>query len=75
MSMEDKVVIAAIALILDEEEQKENKKINVDRSVWNRPWINRRKEEGCFHTLFQELKREDTQGFKECIRTDRAHFE
>ena len=65
MSMEDKVVIAAIALLLDEGEQKENKKIKIDGSVWIRPWIYRRKEEGCFHRLFEELKREDAHGFKE----------
>ena len=44
MSMEDKVVIAAIALLLDEEEQEENKKMRIDRSVLFCPWINRRKE-------------------------------
>ena len=71
--MAEKVVIAAIALLLDEEEKV--KKKPYERSLWVRPWIHRRKQEGCFHKLFQELMKEDAQGFREYVRMDRAHYE
>ena len=74
LNMADPTTIATIALLLDEEEHVDKKK-RVKRDLWTRPWIKRREEEGCFHTLFQELKREDVQGFKEFIRLDKTHFE
>ena len=54
-----------------EEEQKGNENIKIDGSVWIRPWINRRKEEGCFPTLFQELKREDSRTWVQRVYQNR----
>ena len=50
-------VLAAIALLLDgEDEEKENVQ---ERSQWVQPWIARRKSDGAFYTIFQELKQEN----------------
>ena len=57
------MVIAAIALLLDEEEQKVNKKIIIDGSVWFRPWTNRRKEEGMLSHIVSRIKTGRYTGF------------
>ena len=62
--MKEKVVLASVALLLDEEEKEEERKYSV-RTVWTRPRIQRRGEEGAFHKIFKELMNEDLQGFKE----------
>ena len=65
-------VIAAIALLLDDEdEEKENVQ---ERSQWVRPWIARRKSDGAFYTIFQELKQEDGEGFRGYIRLNTTSF-
>ena len=46
----------------------------VKKSVGVRPWLERRKEKGCYHNLFQELSVEDTASFQEFIRKDKMHF-
>ena len=52
--------IAAITLLLDDEdEEKENVQ---ERSQWVRPWITRKKSDGAFYTIFQDLKQEDAEG-------------
>ena len=56
------VFIATIALLLDDEEQQQKK--HSTRSIWTRPWLLRRKTDGAYHTLFQELKKGDIEGFK-----------
>ena len=63
--MEEKVVLAAVALLLDEEEKEEEERKYPVRTVWTRPWIQRRGCEGTFHKIFKELMNEDSQGFKE----------
>ena len=66
-------VIAAIALLLDDEdEEKENVQ---ERSQWVRPWIARRKSDGAFYTIFQELKQEDTEGFRGYVMLNTTSFE
>ena len=65
--------IAAIALLLDDEdEEKENVQ---ERSQWVRPWIARRKPDGAFYTIFQELKQEDAEGFRGYVRLNTTSFE
>ena len=47
-------IIAAIALLLDgKDEEKENVQ---ERSQWVRPWMERRKSDEAFYTIFQELR-------------------
>ena len=66
-------VIAAIALLLDDEdEEKENVQ---ESSQWVRPWIARRKSDGAFYTIFQELKQEDGEGFRGYVRLNTTSFE
>ena len=66
-------VIAAIALLLDDEdEHKENVQ---ERSQWVRPWIARRKPDGAFYTIFQELKQEDAEAFRGYVRLNATSFE
>ena len=67
------VVIASIVLLLSEEERK--KKKQTMRSIWTRPWLQRRKVDGAFHTLFKELKEGDPEGFKGYVRMDVEHFD
>ena len=48
-------VIAAIALLLDDEdEEKENVQ---ECTQWVRPWTARRISDDAFYTIFQELKK------------------
>ena len=36
----------------------------VPRKGWTRRWVSRRKSEGVFFTIFQELMKEDSDGLK-----------
>ena len=66
-------VIAAIVLLLDEEdEDKENVQ---ERSQWVRAWIARRKPSGAFYIVFQELTQEDAEGFRGYVRLNTTSFE
>ena len=54
--------VAVIALLLDDnDEEKENL---IKRSQWVRQWMSRRKTDGAFHTIFQEVKEGDAEGFQ-----------
>eukprot|EP00794_Sanderia_malayensis_P001700 gene1700-1894_t len=68
------VIIASVALLLQEEEQERMKTRSI-RSMWTRPWLIRRKIYGSFHTLFVELKEGDPEGFKGYVRMDINHFD
>ena len=66
-------VIAAIALLLDDEEkEKDNVK---ERSQWVRPWIARGKSDRAFYIIFQELKQEDPEGFRGYVRPNKTSFQ
>ena len=66
-------VIAAITLLLDDEdEEMENVQ---ERSQWVLPWIARRKPDGAFYTIFQELKHEGAEGFRGYLRLNTTSFE
>ena len=67
------VVIASVALLLDEEEEETKKRRR--RSIWTRPWLLRRKIDGAYHSLFKELKEEDSEGFKGYLRMDVDRFD
>ena len=64
--------VAVIALLLDDnDEEKENLP---KCSQLTRPWMSRRKTDGAFHTIFQELKLEDAEGFRGYIKLDTKIF-
>ena len=68
----NKVVVASMALLLaDEEEEKIKSK---PRTMWIRPWMQRRRTDGAFNTIFKELKEEDADGFKGYIRMNLTQF-
>ncbi|XP_057314357.1 uncharacterized protein LOC130655608 [Hydractinia symbiolongicarpus] len=69
VAVDRSIIIASIALLLDEEETKKK------QSKWTRPWLQRRKVDGAFHTLFKELKEEDLEGFKGYVRMDVGQFD
>ena len=51
-----------VLLILLDDKEKQREKVS--GKVWNRPWISRRKSECVFFTIFQELMKEGSDGFK-----------
>ena len=66
-------VIAAIALLLDDEdEEKENVQ---ECTQWVRPWTARRISDDAFYTIFQELKKKDAEGFRGYVRLNTTLFE
>ena len=72
-AMNKNIVIASVALLLDEEEQ--NIKKRRTRTIWTRPWVLRRNINGAFHAIFKELKEHDSDGFKGYVRMDVDQFE
>ena len=71
--MNKNIVVASVALLLDEEEQTRKKRRT--RTIWTRPWMLRRKINRAFHKIFKELKGQDSDGFKGYVRMDVDHFE
>ena len=69
----NKNVVAFVALLLDRDEQ--TRKGRRTRTVWTRPWMLCRNIKGAFHTILKELKEQDSDGFKGCVRMDVDHFE
>ena len=55
--------------LLDSEEEEETKGRGMTRS-----WLKKREEQGYFTNMVRELQLEDTEEFKEMIRTDFKHF-
>ena len=43
--------------------------------MWIRPWMQRRRTNGAFNTIFKELKEEDADGFKGYIRMNLTQFD
>ena len=65
-------VISTIALLFDDEdEEKENVQ---ECSQWVQPWIARRKHDGAFYAIFQELKEEDAKGFGGYVKLNTTSF-
>ena len=67
------IVVASAALLLDEEEQTRKKRRT--RTIWRCSWMLRRKVDDAFHTIFKELKEQDSDGFKGYATMDVDHFE
>ena len=59
--MERVQVCSVLALLIDDKEEQREK---VSTKVWTRPWISRKKSECVFFTMFQEVMKEDSDGFK-----------
>ena len=72
-AMNKNIVVASVALLLDEEEQ--NIKKRWTRTIWTRLWVLRRNINGAFHTIFKELKEQDSDAFKGYVRMDVGRFE
>ncbi|XP_024870234.1 protein ANTAGONIST OF LIKE HETEROCHROMATIN PROTEIN 1-like [Temnothorax curvispinosus] len=45
------------------------------RTTWVKPWVARRKDQGCHHNLFLELQLEDPDKFRRCLRMSADIFE
>ena len=61
-AMNKNTVVESVALLLGEEEQTRRKRQT--RIIWTRPWMLRRKIDGAFHSMFKELKEQDSDGFQ-----------
>ena len=72
-AMNKKIMVESVALLLDEEEQISKKRRT--RIVWTKPWMLRRKIDDAFHTIFKELKEQDSDGIQGYVRMDVDHFE
>ena len=72
-AMSKNIVVASVALLLDEEEQSRKKRQT--RTIWTRPLMLRRKIDSAFHTVFKELKEQDSDGLIGYVRMDVDHFE
>ena len=60
-------VLACISLLLDDEEEDENDYPKQKITIWVKPWLQRRGEQGIYNNLFQELLLEDKKSFKDYI--------
>ena len=72
-AMSKNIVVASVDLLLDEEEQSRKKRQT--RTIWTRPLMLRRKIDSAFHTVFKELKEQDSDGLIGYVRMDVDHFE
>ena len=72
MTLRRRQALCTALLLLDEEEQiaRGNR---AKRSIWVKPWLQRRAELGVYNNLFQELI--ETNSLKDYIRMDRMHFD
>ena len=61
------------ALLLLDEEKEIARRNRAKRSIWIKPWLQRRAERGVYNNLFQELI--ETNSLKGYIRMDRMHFD
>ena len=62
-------VILFLMMLLDEEERK-----TINRTQWQRKWLQRREVMGAYHSIFMELAVEDTPKFFEFIRMSYPKF-
>ena len=67
MTQQEAAACLIIALIHDEDENKNRRK--------TRNWIKKREQYGLYANLVQELRAEDTNAYKEMMRMDFNSFE
>ena len=61
------------ALLLPDEEEEIVRRNRAKRSIWVKPWLQRRAELGVYNNLFQELIERNS--LKDYIRMERMHFD
>ena len=68
MSSDVKVLetIVVIALLFNDDDDDDDEEEGEEKE--NLPCMSRRETDGGFHTIFQELKQEDAEGFREKIQ-------
>ena len=69
MTLRRRQALCTALLLLDEEEEIARRN-RAKRSIWVKPWLQRRAELGVYNNLFQELIETNS-----LIRMDRMHFE
>ena len=72
MDVKRKQALCIVLLLLDDEEELTKKK-RARRSIWVKPWLQRRAEPGIYSNLFQELL--EAKSLKDYIRMDKMHFD
>ena len=70
MSSDVKVLetIVVIALLFNDADDDDDDDDDDEEEKENLPCMSRRETDGGFHTIFQELKQEDAEGFREKIQ-------
>ena len=71
MTLRRRQALCTALLLLDEEEEIARRN-RAKRSIWVKPWLQRRAELGVYNNLFQELIERNS--LKDYIRMDRMHF-
>ncbi|GFY37361.1 protein ALP1-like [Trichonephila inaurata madagascariensis] len=72
MASDDQVILAlGFAAIGDFEIRKAKKK----RKIWQRKWLQRRIQLGCYENLMKELALEDSESYRRFLRMDVSTFE
>ena len=66
--MSKNILVASVALLMYEEKQTTKKRRT--RPIWRRSRMLHRKIDCTFHTIFKELKKQDSGGFKDYVRMD-----
>ena len=72
MGLKRKEAFCTTLLLLDDEEELAKKK-RARRSIWVKPWLQRRAELGIYSNLFQELL--EAKSLRDYIRMDKMHFD
>ena len=72
MDLKRKQTFCTALLLLDDEEELA-KKIRARRSIWVKPWLQRRAELGIYSNLFQELL--EAKSLRDYIRMDKMLFD
>ncbi|GFY77097.1 DDE Tnp4 domain-containing protein [Trichonephila inaurata madagascariensis] len=71
MASDDQVILAlGFAAICDIEIMKAKK-----RKIWQRKWLQRRTQLGCYENLMKELALEDSESYRRFLRMDVSTFE
>ena len=68
---ESAAAAVVIGVLLKRRKSKERKK----RSVWVKPWLQRRNKLGVYHTLLQELRMEAEEEYKQLLRMSPELFD
>ena len=73
MDVEEKCAAAIIIYIITK--RKKRRKCKKQRSIWVKPWLNRRNQLGFYDTIMNEFRMEDTQEYKKFLRLPPSIFD